>query len=576
MLNNNCIVEYYKYSIDLLKPIQFIIQLANDISFINNHDFKIENLFNDQLKDEVKLDFQNLPENISSLDSIAWIAGEIAGFFNRKVVGTLDFSRSSILLLHQPSCLVYVLNKTRGVLEKKTNEDNDKKVATKNAIIKLLKDQRILKTIIDAIENEAVRNCILNSITIEFDEIYQNCVTIKNAAPIEVPFVKLSYLNNDIVEQDVIEESDVWINKEKFNEAFKIEIGANQNIACIRLKSNKTEVALMYNDYVFPIVPKIENIIAENYISDFRWIQIKEVFKLNDNKQKPYTSDLIQDFKRHFKDKKMTNLLSFLQENLYLKTDLLLSLPNFQKYFSKSLKISDVKYLKKFNFFISDADQSNTFGIYTFDKIGEDATHFNLLHWFDNIDGKRKKYRDNLGPKKVASEVESVSALHPEISFYFITQYFEDFLQSILDELEIEYINNFHLFQGGTTLGEFDFLVKHNNRFYFIEAKTTLNKYYIKDYQQKCKKILEAFSNFDIDIEFLIIGAYSNQTIEDLRLFIDNSHKGLKKYNIKNSFQNTIPYLFQMPIENSGKFIHCIAEPNFSNLKQVIKKICQK
>lgn len=576
MLNNNCIVEYYKYNIDLLKPYQFIIQLAHDISCIQNPNFSIATLLDQAFIDEINIDFSSLPAGIGANDSVSWLASEIATYYNKEIIKSLDLSKSAILLLHQPSKIVYVLNKTKAVLDRNQSDDFDKKRSTKNALVNLIKEQKIFAKIIEAISDQKVKDCILNSITIEFDEIYQNCVSVNNATPIEVPYVKYNYLDTTIIEDDIIETSDVWINKDKFREAFRIDIGASQRISSIRLKSNKTEVGLMYNDFVFPIVPKIENIIHKDFFSDFRWIQIKEVFKLNDNKQKPYISELIQDFKKKFKDKKLTDLLSYLQENLYLKSDLLAQHPTLQKYFTSSLKISDVKYLKKFNFFISDLTHSNSFGIYTFDKIGEDATHFNLLHWFNNEQGNKSKYRDNLGPKKVNKDVESVSALHPEISFYFITQYFEDFLQEVLDELEIEYINNFHLFQGTNDLGEFDFLVKNNGKFYFIEAKTTLTKYYIKEYQNKCKKILEAFTSFNIDINFVIIGAYSNTTIEDLKVYVDNSHKGLKKYNVKNSFQNTIPYMFEMPIDNSGKVLHCISESNFSSLKQVIKKICLK
>ncbi|WP_316801440.1 hypothetical protein [Pedobacter frigidisoli] len=578
MLSNNSIIEYFRYDINLLKPVQFVCQLAFDISKISDSTFDLVTLFDPAFVDEINIDFSLLPENISEPDKIAWIANEIATFHNRGIITRLDLTRSQILLLHQPSRLIYVLNKSKRVISaKERTEEENKKINTKNALVSAIKDQRIVRQIIDRIQNVTIRECILKSISIEFEEIYQNCVIINDAVPLQVPYLSFSYLDPHLINEDIIDITDIWVNKERFKSAFGIEIGEEQNISAVNLVADSSEIGVKYNDYFFPILQKLDLYIDTPSKIEFHWIQVKEVFKLNDINKNHYQSSLINEFKTKIKRKDFTALLSNLQENLYLETALLTGKPSYKKYFTNTLKISQIKYLKQFNFFISDSEDSTALGIYSFEKIGEDATHFNLLHWYDKTAGQQKRYRDNSGPGRVEkNDALSVSALQPELSFYFITKYFEDFLDTLFTEMDFQFISNFHLRQGSTALGEFDFLIKHKNKFFFVEAKTTLTKFYIKDYQKKCQKIIRAFSDIDVELEFLIVGAYSNTTVEDLRVYIDNSHKGMKRYNSDNPDLAVRPYLFNVPIENSSKQISCIAEPNYTNLKNIIKKICLK
>ncbi|MDQ1162961.1 hypothetical protein QE422_003329 [Chryseobacterium sp. SORGH_AS 447] len=295
--------------------------------------------------------------------------------------------------------------------------------------------------------------------------------------------------------------------------------------------------------------------------------------KVDENKRQ-YSSTLINSFKNEIKKKNFTNLLSYLKQNLYIDHELLTKeeyIP-FRIYFTPSLKIQDVKYLKKLNFFINDAESSTSFGIYSSEKLAEDSNHFNLIHWYDRTnEGKDLKYRDNLGPKGT-KDVHKVNTLKPEIAFYFITKYFEDYIENLLNEISNNTISNFHLFNGIDDLGEFDFLVKGLETFYFIEVKTTLTKYYITEYIEKCQKVMNAFKDIAVKIEFIIIGAYSHSNLEDLKHHILTSHRGNKRYNNRINNLDTIPYNFKIPIEKGDKNLLCIAESNYTLLKTLLKK----
>lgn len=574
MLKNHCIVEYYRYDINLIKPIQYICQLAYNILSITNKSVSIKDLFTENLIGEARIDFENLPENVVGKDAVSWLADQLAVYYLEGFLSAIDLSKTQILLLHQTSRILYVLNKRNRVIDKKDEQiSSNKKENIKNNLLRLIKEIGLIKNIVKKIDNAEVRACIENSLIIDNDGIYNDVVVIDDVEiPFDLPYFYRSYLNSVLVTQDLLDTSDIWVNKDKFKKEFLIEIGQDNNVCLIKSTTNE-DIGICYNDYVFPIRPSLADYIQEQRKSDFYWIQIKEVFKANDNKRN-HLSPLIEDFKKQATKIAFTNLLSNLKENLYLDSKLFDNpqMSSFRKFFTSSLKIDEVKYLKKLNFFINDSENPASFGIYSFEKLAEDASHFNLIHWFDQTDnGNSLRYRDNLGPQ-IIKDVSKVSTLKPEIAFYFITKYFEDFVQSILDTLKLEYLSNFHLYNGTNPLGEFDFLVKKANTFYFVEVKTTLTKYYIKDYTTKCLKIIQAFKTIDVNLEFIIIGAYSNTTIEDLKHYIVKSHKGNRKYNRKIDGLATVPYSFKVPIESTEKNMHCIAESNYTRLKTLLLK----
>lgn len=577
MLKNHCIVEYYKYDINLIKPISYICHLTFDILSISVENPHLNQLFKEDFIANARIDLGNLPENVKGKDAVSWLADQLALFFVYDILNKISLQNTSILLIHHTTKLLYALNKSKKTIERNDvprSTNLERKKSIKNTLAKLIQEQKLIKLVADNILDEKIRNCVKNSILLDIDEIYSNCVTINDAdVPCDVPYFEYSYLNQALTSLDPTEESDILLNKEKFKTELKIDIGDEAEVSIVKTNTSQN-IGIKYNNYVFPLKSNLNEFIIEDKKIDFYWIQVKEVFKVDESNKVVYKSEIINDFKFERTKKYFTNLLSYLRQNLYLDNEILSNSQYhpFKKYFTSSLKIQEVKYLKKLNFFIKDSEQPASFGIYSSDKLEEDSNHFNLVHWFDQTTaGKNQKYRDSSGPKAV-KDVYKVSTLKPEIAFYFITKYFEDFVEDLLNKINDHSISNFHLFNGNEDLGEFDFLVKGSEAFYFIEVKTTLTKYNISDYNAKCLKVIEAFKNIGVNLEFIIIGAYSHLNVEDLKHYIIKSHQGNKRYNTKIDELNTIPYNFKIPIEKTDKKLLCIAESNYSLLKTLLKK----
>ncbi|TDP58860.1 hypothetical protein [Flavobacterium dankookense] len=581
MFDNKSLVESYTYSIDLLTPINFICSLAQDIAKINSDNYDISELFEDELLDTVEVNFERIFELSNGTDNedksrIDLLSNDLANYYNQNIITDIDaeLRASEILLIHRTSKSLYLLNK-KNIRNDNTEVTGGITQTLSKKINNVIKEKNLLKNIIERIRDEEVRECLENSIKIEFIELYKDCFKIKLKKNIDVPYAKFSYFNTAMVAKDFIDTESIWINKDKFREELKIDVGVANNINSLNLLgAQNTEIGIVYNDYVFPFVEeKLVKYINEDNKVDYYWLQIKEVFRQRELNKELHKSEILDNFKLKIKKNNLSDLLSYLENNLYVKNDILQNYPQYLEYFESVLKIDNLKYLEDFNFFISQSQNPSTLGIYTDKKI-DGETHYNLLHWLSKTENNSFNFRDSFTPR--TKETKQVSSLKPEIAFYYIHKYFEDFIQKILDELEAEYISNFHLWYNGSDLGEFDFLIKNGNKLYFIEAKTKLSKENIEAYQSKCAKTMKAFQTFGIEVEFLIVGAYSNQSCESFRYFINRVDKRIKKYNSKRENLKTMPYYFKVPIQEIDKKIVCIAEPHYSKLKELIKKLCQK
>ena len=308
-------------------------------------------------------------------------------------------------------------------------------------------------------------------------------------------------------------------------------------------------------------------------LADYYWLKIKEVYRYQDEKLKEHSSSLLEDFKLKMKKPALNRLLSFLKYNLYIDSGMVPTGSQFAHYFDDVIKIGEPKYLANYSFFVSRSEQDTALGIYANNK-PEGITSYNLLHWYKKGTSKHYNYRDIQTPIEI--DLHSVHALKPEVSFYFVTRYFEDLLDSILTEIGAEYIKNFHLWYKGRDLGEFDFLIRKNDTLYFIEAKTKLRKESISEFQQKSSELINAFKEFpNIKVQFLLVSAYSDNSCEELRYFIDTADSRNKRYNKPVSDLGTTPYSFKVPIPNQAKAkITCIAEPEYGKLKTILKKVC--
>jgi len=269
-------------------------------------------------------------------------------------------------------------------------------------------------------------------------------------------------------------------------------------------------------------------------------------------------------------------LLSYLKNNFYLDGTAKID-PEFNHFFNSVVSIEELEHLTDYHFLLSPSIEAETvLGVYTNVKKDKD---YNLIHWL-NHDGESKvsHYRSISSPKKKSKKF--VSTLKPSICYYFLSKYFEDFVEIIIKENGYKYVNNHQFTINKEEYTEADFLIETSTKITYVEAKTKISKFYIDGYLKRASQLIDKFKKLyddGIEIKFLLIGSFSDSTVSDYQYFIDASGNKEKGYNISREGLNCIPYLFDVPIpDKEGKTITVIAEPEFEKLKHIILEVCPK
>ena len=94
-------------------------------------------------------------------------------------------------------------------------------------------------------------------------------------------------------------------------------------------------------------------------------------------------------------------------------------------------------------------------------------------------------------PALIDAPENILNALKPEISFYFRSKFFEDYIYSILKEIDLKFTSNYHVLLKDNSPIEIDFLINVGNNIYIVEAKTKMSSHNIDAYEKKCDKILK-------------------------------------------------------------------------------------
>ena len=567
MFDNRSKITCYNFSIDFSKPIGFICNLANEISLLIDGNFNLTNLFEESFIEKIGFKFENTEDGLLNTD-IDELTVLIADYFSNSFLENINLNNSEILLIHKSSKTLFIYNK---------NDSNDIVKNAKEFIKSTMYTQGIFNNVLINIKNADLKASLLKSIKIQYRELFDNCISIKEKINIDLPFFSEHILDFDKVEKNIIDENDLWINLEKFKKDLSLTINPTSDVFIIETKDETDQVlplGIAYGGLVFTVSPlRVLPFINTESLLDYYWTQLQYVFIKQDVKPKPYSSKVLTDFKDKMTDDGLSKVLSYLNNNIYVNEEIIDEQNQYAPFFDEVYKVEKLAQLTNYSFFVSSVHGKTALGIYLNEK-PKDSTSFNLLHWGMNDNGKFSNFRSVLPPEN--QSLSKVKALKPELTFYFITNYFEDLLDVAIKDAKCNYIKNFELFVNNTTLGEIDFLIKSNNRLCFIEAKTKLTKEYIEKFQDSASKLIGAFSHIKVDLEFYLISAFSDEkSIETQRYFIDESSK--ENYNTKRKDIFTVPYYFSVPIPSQkGKKIVCISEPEFSNLKAIIAEICQE
>lgn len=444
-----------------------------------------------------------------------------------------------------------------------------------NNINKAFKSINIVSEVLNYLDNKNLKESIQSISTIyDFNKngLYIIILNSEFFKP-ELLSVPEEQINFDLLKSELFDFENVWINFDNDlcnNLDFDTE---KDEYYLIQDRESKKVIGLKVNNRILLKY----NIDFSKYIKEeFKNQYIWQLFKENLLKERSQTlihnSTLITDFKEKSKEKEFNKLLCNLQYNLYIDRSIKIK-RNYKPFFEEFIIVNKLEELSNFNFFLpDDKKEKELLGIYTDNKIG---SKYNLIHYLKHKDEKHLGSFVNSNPNIKAKE--KVNILKAELSFYLVEKYYEDIIKEILSDLQLDFLSNIELSIKGVVKAEFDFVIFKDNKFYFIEAKTTLSKDNVyetskkyNDYIENLKKITNSdLSNF----RFILAGLLSNSNLDNYKHFFNS--KEVKYNSIRRGFK-AIPYKFNMPFFNHQKLeLECIAEPELLKLKEFIKDICQ-
>ena len=442
-------------------------------------------------------------------------------------------------------------------------------------LIPALKNAKILKQLILELKNDKIKGSLQKIDMFENDFFYRNTIgsSLQVSKPM-LPFLHLSFMNDAMVEIAMVDKDDFWINFECYNKN-GIELSDSDDYFLVSDKVNNKEIGLLINESVL-LYANIDliNYIAKDKFFEYYWLLLQHTYsyKLHVNSSK--IDENVEEFKSFKKDVELNQLLSFLKNNYYLSNHSLIG-DKFSKFFNSVVCFDKLKFLEEYHFLMSsNIEEETALGVYSNEK--KDSS-YNLLHWINHKGVKKVDHYRNSNPTE--KEKKLIYTLKPAISYYFLEKYFEDFFSSILVSNDYEFFTNRSIQENGIVLCEIDFFVKTKTKFYYFETKTKLSKFYIDEFLKKSSFMINKFKPiFDcgIEIDFVLVGGYSDDNVKDFQYFID-AEKKHDDYNLERENLKCKPYYFSVPIpDKNGRQIICIAEPEYDKLQNLVLNICQK
>lgn len=367
------------------------------------------------------------------------------------------------------------------------------------------------------------------------------------------------------LERIVLDKSDVWLNGSILKKSFGVELSKEEEYFAISdpsLPLGENIIAIQVGGNIFPMVSGFEKYVDSKI--DYYWTNLKNgVYHKEDSKvQNTPTSKsqkgLVAEFRKAVLDEKLLAKLSYLTNNLYLPEDTH-ALDEYPQFFELVALAKKLKYLENYEFLVQKKNDSVLLTTYQVNK-DVNMTAYNLLHM---LVARGDKAEDWSGPFVFNKlKMESVYVFKPEVAFYFLNRFYEDYFQSALEYLDIDCaFNQKVLYEGNSN--EIDVLVKGDEKIYFVELKTTLSVNHILSFREKCRKWMNACPEIREYMHFVIAGCYGS---DELMICA----KSPEECEVRDDMKTKI-YNFAVEIKE-GKDLHCFTESNFDKLKDKLKR----
>lgn len=449
----------------------------------------------------------------------------------------------------------------------------------KDRLIPALKSAKILKKLIANLKSDKIQRSLQKIDTFENDVFYKNTVkaTKLEGQPL-LPFLKLSFVDETLVEYGIVDSGNFWINADAYQER-GIDMSKDVEYSVLTDSKKKLTIGLVVGDYLLPYanVDLVKYIKAE-HLYNYYWILFKHNYSIKPASLPVNTDQTLEEFKLLVSDPELNQLLSHLKNNFYIKDKTKIN-KKFIKFFNDVVILEKLDFLESYSFLMSSNYQEETaLGVYNSEKLG---SSYNLLHWLNHKGEKKVNHFRSHVPKEITKTI--IHTLKPAICYYFLEKYFEDLFEQLLENNQYSFLVNRKFLEKGNQFCEIDFLVRTEKKFYYFETKTKLSKFYIDDFLKKASKMIDKFkpmTDMGIEIEYVLVSGYSDKNVDDYQYFITNTYNEIKDgviYNTQRPTLNTKPYYFTVPVpDQQGKQITCIAEPEYNNLQNLVLSLCPK
>lgn len=371
--------------------------------------------------------------------------------------------------------------------------------------------------------------------------------------------------------------SEFWINHNLLLKEFQIEKPEGTDNAFGFSERTKDSIlnsdGIFINNLIIPLVSDFKELYPQNGLN-----AIWREFKNGVYQHKPENSDnhiyKCNDEQKNFlelaKSENVTNSLSYLVNNLFVPHEYIEKIKAIDSFFNDIMIVDGLSELENYEFFSSHNDNNTPFiGIHKKDKAG--SSSYKLLHYIYKEDNNLNNIRGHNQINKCNPKIAKV--LKPNLAFYYLLRYYEDFFILALKEIKqktscnIDFIANQNLYINNSA-NEIDILAFNGTDIFMIELKTNLTIDYIVSYQKKCNKWLEHNSEIANNLKFIIVGNFGHET---LNVCVDNN-ANIDGYNIPRANMNGCAYSFTVPLNNSHE-LYCFTESSFERLKLKLTKI---
>lgn len=577
MFDNKSNITHYTYRIQLEGIIKAICDISFDIGTQiqdiieikdKNKGFTIEDLFIDGFIKDMNIRPESLSDQTS--ESGEAIPGLTADQFFSRIA---DHFHTELFYLEE---FLQGLNDSSILfINKKENRLIGLNDSAKDRLIPALKGAKILKTLISQLKSEKIQGSLQKIDMFENDFFYKSTIQSnkQESQPLLV-YIDQSLFNKATLKTEIIDRFDFWLNFELYHSIYGIDLTAVEEYSLLTDGENELEVGLLVGDYLLPY-PNVDlaKYISEDKKLEYYWLLLGNTYSIKPA-QELQKDTVVKDFVDLNKDVELNQLLSYLKNNFYISDKSLIK-EKFLKFFNEVVIVENLDHLTEYQFLLSpEMTQETTLGVYSTEKKGDS---YNLLHWINHKSINKLDHFRKTIPTEKAKKI--IYTLKPAICYYFLLKYFEDVLESILAENKYTYLTNHKFFDKGAET-EIDFFVNTGKKLFYIETKTKLTKFYIDTFLKKSSSMINKFAPMlsqGIEVEFIIIGGYSDATVADYQYFIEASDKHKQGYNIERADLNGKPYYFTIPIpDKQGKQMTCIAEPQYENLQSLVLQLCQK